>query len=372
MSANTTLDPAATTLGGSLGPAEHGPPGRVTWELRDGRPVVVKRATGRDRGPLRREAAVLRSLGGSNVVRVLDLGDVDDRTELVLAAVEGPTLASVIGDPTIGPADGIRVLADMCDAVARLHAHGWTHGDLRAEHVLVSPRGRIRFCSLASAAPVDLASDGGRADRAAALRLVDEWTDATASLGGPPWRRVPRTRLVRQVRRRTMRLVDDPDPMVLARVLRRTTSRPRRPHAVASAAAVVALVAATWLASFRDRTAPDLRAAGPVEAARDRPDVSIDGNDVSVQGVQYRIGAPGDVVAVADWDCDGNDTAMVLRPRSGEIFEFTDWARPGAPTSARRVGSVPGARSIDAPADRCGPARLTLQDGSRQTLGGDP
>jgi len=83
--------------------------------------------------------------------------------------------------------------------------------------------------------------------------------------------------------------------------------------------------------------------------------VTVDGGVVAVAGTRYAVGAPGDEVAVGDWDCDGEVTAAALRPGTGEVFVFTSWARPGAPVEVAAVAVVPGATDL-APGpsgDRC-------------------
>ena len=40
---------------------------------------------------------------------------------------------------------------------------------------------------------------------------------------------------------------------------------------------------------------------------------------------RYAIGAPGDVVALGDWNCDGIDTPGLFRPSTGVISLFDAW-----------------------------------------------
>ena len=182
--------------------------------------VLRKSARGGQRAALRREAEVLRALGGHGVVRLIELVDGADVTELVLLDTGGPSLAAALADPATDSRSALRLLADACDAVSRLHEQGWAHGDLRADHVLLTRRHHIRLCSLGDAVTLDTEPDAGRADRVALLRIVDDWTRSAGTDGSPMSSRI-RSRVLA---RRTHRLPDDPDPRLLGRILRRTAA----------------------------------------------------------------------------------------------------------------------------------------------------
>lgn len=401
MSAEVTLEPTFP-VSGRPGPGSAGAfvdaRSRVRFVVADGRRAVLKVAHGADRSALRREGAVLRSLAGPDLVRFVWLREGDGHTELLTLHAGGPSLAALLDDPRTDPPAALRTLAATCDVVARLHALGWAHGGLRTDHVLTTPRGRIRLCSLARAAPVDLDPVTAARDRAALLRMVDRWTEPPPdSVDG--LRRFHRRILARRVTGRTRRLTDDPDPLVLARILRRAAGRwhrtPARPSirrrgklpwfgvvafivattgmAVSSVGpsgeprrggqpATTTTVAGTPCADI-DVSTPDTDGDGCGDVTR------IDGTTVVVDGTRYRIGAPGDAVAVGDWDCDGTATALTLRPSTGELFDFPEWATPGKPTTARLYDIVPGARSLRPPDGPCGAALLELRDGTTRTTG---
>jgi hypothetical protein len=69
---------------------------------------------------------------------------------------------------------------------------------------------------------------------------------------------------------------------------------------------------------------------------------------VEVDGVRYGVGRPGDLLAVADWDCDGLATVALVHRGSGEVFLFDGWATGGAEASATSLGTVPGAEAVEA------------------------
>lgn len=387
--------------------------------------VLRKSARGGQRAALRREAEVLRALGGHGVVRLIELVDGADVTELVLLDTGGPSLAAALADPATDSRSALRLLADACDAVSRLHEQGWAHGDLRADHVLLTRRHHIRLCSLGDAVSLGTEPDGGRADRVALLRIVDDWTRSAGTDGSPMSSRI-RSRVLA---RRTHRLPDDPDPRLLGRILRRTAatglavpsrdrirlSLPvrsgRRVRRVAVPAVTITLVAGiawfalpfqgpdpglggsdsgggtahttqmsttTTVALGAAPPAPETAAASGCRAVeRSRPDVDGDGcgDDVSIEhdvvvagGHRYRVGRVGDLAAIGDWDCDGTSTIAVLRPEDGTVHVFDRWALDGRPAQAATWGRVDGAASIAAPADGCGAPRVTTTAGAVQTV----
>lgn len=65
---------------------------------------------------------------------------------------------------------------------------------------------------------------------------------------------------------------------------------------------------------------------------------------VEVGGVRYSVGRPGDLVAVGDWDCDGEATVGLVDHRSGHVFLFDRWAGAGAEVS------MPAAAVVEEPA----------------------
>lgn len=91
------------------------------------------------------------------------------------------------------------------------------------------------------------------------------------------------------------------------------------------------------------------------------------GRVVEHAGTRYVVGEPGDVVAVADWDCDGEPTPAAVRPATGEVFVFGSWARPGADVVVGPVAVVPGALAVE-PAG-CGALAVLDADGARHEVG---
>ncbi len=94
------------------------------------------------------------------------------------------------------------------------------------------------------------------------------------------------------------------------------------------------------------------------------PAITPAGDPVVVEheGRRYAVGAPGDVVAVGPWLCDGRDLAVVLRPGDGTVHLFDAWPDAGATSSSRTVATVPGAVALDTVTDGAGCSALLVSD----------
>ena len=60
----------------------------------------------------------------------------------------------------------------------------------------------------------------------------------------------------------------------------------------------------------------------------------------------YDVGEAGDLVAVADWDCDGQATPAVVRPSTGEVFVFPRWAAASDALTVPATQVVAGASGV--------------------------
>ena len=102
-------------------------------EVRDGRTVVVKRATAH-------ETAVLRAAAHPGVVEVLD-ADAED----------GELVTALAGSRTFDPAgpDAPTALAALAATVADLHELGIVHGRIEPGHVVMAPDGHPVLCGFA-------------------------------------------------------------------------------------------------------------------------------------------------------------------------------------------------------------------------------
>lgn len=104
---------------------------------------------------------------------------------------------------------------------------------------------------------------------------------------------------------------------------------------------------------------------GPVEEMDTNgmiPSPSSGGDIIVVGGVSYTVGEQGDVSMVADWFCDGDQRVVLLRPSTGELFIFDEWADPGSPTTGRAIGVLPDADELLPVVEECGVVLVATTD----------
>lgn len=360
----------------------------VVWATGDSGPVVVKRSTGRGRGALRREAEALRQIRCERLVELVEVVDVDEITALVLRHAGDVTLADLPGgDPGLT----LAVIQHVCEAVVELHRTGWAHGRLDPSHVVVGPRGTVRLCSLGEARPIGDRPAAVLDDVDALLSLVEEAIGRV-----DPDRRADR-RDLRRLQGRVADLAEHPDATVpaalgqaIASVRRGDRSRPPATRIAAVLAAVLfGLAGASAVGSIPGRahtdvpggrspgsstTAPPTTVASTAVApttVRPPPEAPAGPPTVTLDDGTYRVGVAGDVAVVGDWDCDGRRTVRLLRPSTGELYEFDD-PDAASVTHGRVIARMAGAVAIRAlPPDRAVPCDHTvvqLGDGSEQVI----
>lgn len=104
----------------------------------DGTGVAVKVLRGPQHRRLRAEARRAAAVDHPGIVRVLDAGDNDELSWLVLELVDGPNLQQVLDRRgALPPGLAVQVLGQAADAVAAVHAAGLAHGDLKPGNILM-------------------------------------------------------------------------------------------------------------------------------------------------------------------------------------------------------------------------------------------
>ena len=114
-------------------------------EMESGEPhlIEVLAKAGGVPAKLQRDVRQLRALEHPHLVRLHDLVELDGRPVLVSELVDGPSLQEVLRHEVLLPLDLVDTLAvHMLSGMAAAHAHGITHRDLRAAHVLLDVSGQ--------------------------------------------------------------------------------------------------------------------------------------------------------------------------------------------------------------------------------------
>jgi hypothetical protein len=84
----------------------------------------------------------------------------------------------------------------------------------------------------------------------------------------------------------------------------------------------------------------------PPASSQETPRVVVIGNLVAVDDTWFEVGRSGDIVRVGDWDCDGSPSPAVLRPTSGEVFVFEEWAEDDGVRRVDALAVIPGAADL--------------------------
>lgn len=353
----------------TLGMGPDGPVEEVTTE-RLGAEDLARRVTPVPAGPrrhrLRDLSESLARLGHAGIATVVDIVDVDDdRIEVLTVVGTDGSLADRVADRPLAPHEVRSLVGALAGALAAAHGVGVAHGHFVETNVLVrAGRPLLADFGLAEARTGrpdahpfrtdvrDLAAMGARLlphpgvdPSAAQLRRVLDWVadDPDATLddlrravqedGGPP----------------------PPPPRTDgAGAVGTTVARRRSAWALAAtgalclgllggAAAVLVPAGASATADERDVAQPaptcppvladlaaDVDGDGCAEAVDWQPsaaEIAYAGADGEL--LRFRVGQPGDALALGDWDCDGTATAAVVRSGTGETFVFDGWAAAG-------------------------------------------
>jgi hypothetical protein len=365
--------------------------------LVDGTPVVRHVADAVDADRLARTAARLDAAAHPGVVRVVTSGPMATGFELVTAHAGQPLAAARIASVARLAGVGATVAGTLAD----LHERGVVHGRLVRAHVLVTHAGATVLCGLGAgerpAGPAD--------DVTALVDLLAEALERLAGDGPVPGHELAALRSV--LDRARVGAAHTPTARRLAAELGALADpgraggpglrRARQPLlgalVVALAGLALAGLALVGAVARGDRprvavpsTSTATRSSAPAPPAG-APCVATEGHGVDatacgfaasvagpvvvVDGARSVVGRSGDLVAVADWDCDGVPEPAFLRPGSGEVLVFG----PADATGARPVvlaTRVVGAADLDPLADGAGCTSLVVVDGTGTSVAIDP
>jgi serine/threonine-protein kinase len=119
-------------------------------DTRLGRTVAVKVVRSdafRDDAQRRRlleDARAAASLSHPHVAAFYEVGEDTGRLFLVSEFVPGQSLRSVVSGRPINTRRAVDLAAQVADGLAQAHAHGMAHGDIRADNILITPKGSAK------------------------------------------------------------------------------------------------------------------------------------------------------------------------------------------------------------------------------------
>lgn len=108
-----------------------------------------------ERARFRREAQTAARLQHPNIVATHDFGEVEGRPYFTMMLVEGSTFSAVLGSDALNLYDKLKLLIQVCEAVAHAHDQGVIHRDLKPGNVLVTKDGRALVTDFGLARRVD-------------------------------------------------------------------------------------------------------------------------------------------------------------------------------------------------------------------------
>jgi len=105
---------------------------------------------------LTRERSILESLEHPHIARFLDAGqDEAGRPYLALEHVDGKAIDAYCEEHRLGIRERLRLLLQVCEAVAYAHTQLVIHRDLKPANILVTPQGQVKLLDFGIAKLMD-------------------------------------------------------------------------------------------------------------------------------------------------------------------------------------------------------------------------
>ncbi len=159
-------------------------------DLRLGREVAIKFLAGRlavDPQRLARfeqEARTASALNHPNIVTVHEIGHLDGRHFIVMELVAGVTLRQMLRQGRLPIRTCLRLGAQLADGLAKAHAAGIVHRDVKPENLMVTQDQRLKILDFGLAKPTAAVRSDPDADTASID--VTPLSDSSASPPGSP------------------------------------------------------------------------------------------------------------------------------------------------------------------------------------------
>src|SRR6266446_10496025 len=84
-----------------------------------------------------REARAAATLDHPNICSIYEVGEVDDRSFIVMQYVEGETLDIRMKRKPLGLSESLAVATQVADALTEAHAHGVVHRDIKPSNIII-------------------------------------------------------------------------------------------------------------------------------------------------------------------------------------------------------------------------------------------
>lgn len=92
-----------------------------------------------------REARVLARLNHPHIVTIHDFGQRSGLHYLIMEYVDGVNLREVLRTGRMAPAEALRIIPPVCEALQYAHDEGVVHRDIKPENILVDRKGRVKI-----------------------------------------------------------------------------------------------------------------------------------------------------------------------------------------------------------------------------------
>ena len=92
-----------------------------------------------------REARTLARMSHPNIVAVHDFGTAGELSFLVMEFVDGANLREVVRAGRLAPAQALKIVMQICDALQFAHNAGVVHRDIKPENILLDRHGRVKI-----------------------------------------------------------------------------------------------------------------------------------------------------------------------------------------------------------------------------------
>ncbi len=357
--------------------------------------VVTKEAAGVHRDRLRNEAEMLARAAHPGVAEFLTFEEFDDGRVVLRTSFVGDQTWQT--NPPQTPEHLANAVAFLAATLADLHQRAIVHSQLRPEHLVFDAKGRPLLCDFSESGDHDPS-----ADILGLGQLLQFGLDQLNELSSLPSRANHLVDVLQTVASQAMHA--DPSRRPSARAVAaavtaalshssstRHHDRPR-PLAVVVSILVIAVAVAVVFTRGEPQqlTVPTLEptvavqglpttttsTTSPVmeQSVPSLPQTSVlppaealDELIVEHAGIRYAVGESTDRLATGDWNCDGQITAAVLRPYSGEVYVFEQWPESGEPLRADAL-LVPNTAADVAATTDCGYLALLDTSGKQTTI----